>query len=97
MPSHPGKLLLEELLEPLGITQYRLAKAINVSPRRINEIVHGKRAITADTSIRLGRFFGQSPNFWLNLQSKYDIAVAHTKMNLKEITPLKEAPKAAVN
>ncbi len=64
---------IEEFLTPMGISQYRLAKDISVSPRRINEIVHGKRSITADTALRLGRFFGMSPQFWLNLQTRYDL------------------------
>jgi len=72
-PIHPGEILLEEFLNPMDITQYRLAKDISVDPRRINEIVHGKRAISADTAIRLGHFFGMSPQFWLNLQSHYDL------------------------
>jgi len=75
-PIHPGEILMEEFLEPMGISQYRLAKNISVPPRRINEIVHGKRAITADTALRLGRFFGMSPQFWLNLQTRYDLEVA---------------------
>ena len=74
-PIHPGEILMEEFLEPMGISQYRLAKNINVPPRRINEIVHGKRSITADTALRLGRFFGMSPQFWLNLQTRYDLEV----------------------
>ncbi len=74
-PIHPGEILLEEFLKPMGISQYRLAKDISVSPRRINEIVHGKRAITADTALRLGRFFGMAPQFWLNLQNRYDLEV----------------------
>jgi addiction module HigA family antidote len=69
----PGEILLEEFLRPHGITQYRLAKDIGVPPRRINEIVKGKRAITADTALRLGRYFGMAPEFWLNLQSHYDL------------------------
>lgn len=72
-PIHPGEILMEEFLEPMGISQYRLAKDISVPPRRINEIVHGKRSITADTALRLGRFFGMSPHFWLNLQTRYDL------------------------
>ena len=72
-PIHPGEILLEEFLNPLDISQYRLAKDINVDPRRINEIVHGKRAISADTATRFGHFFGMSPQFWLNLQSHYDL------------------------
>ncbi len=74
-PIHPGEILMEEFLKPMGISQYRLAKDISVSPRRINEIVHGKRAITADTALRLGRFFSMSPHFWLNLQTRYDLEV----------------------
>jgi addiction module HigA family antidote len=74
-PIHPGEILLEEFLNPMEITQYRLAKDIKVDPRRINEIVHGKRSITADTAYRLGRYFGMSPQFWLNLQSHYDLEV----------------------
>ncbi|MBT8338702.1 MAG: HigA family addiction module antidote protein [Desulfatitalea sp.] len=74
-PIHPGEILIEEFLEPMGISQYRLAKDISVPPRRINEIVHGKRSITADTALRLGRFFGMSPQFWLNLQTRYDLEV----------------------
>jgi addiction module HigA family antidote len=72
-PIHPGEILLEEYLKPMGITQYRLAKDINVDPRRINEIVHGQRSITADTALRLARYFGTSERFWLNLQSRYDL------------------------
>jgi len=72
-PIHPGEILIEEFLQPMGITQYRLAKDISVPPRRINEIVHGKRSITADTALRFGRFFSMSPQFWLNLQSRYDL------------------------
>jgi len=72
-PIHPGEILREEFLEPMGISQYRLAKDISVPPRRINEIVHGKRSVTADTALRLGRFFGMSPQFWLNLQTRYDL------------------------
>ena len=72
-PIHPGEILLEEFLEPMQISQYRLAKDISVDPRRINEIVHGQRSITADTAFRLGRYFGMSPQFWLNLQSHYDL------------------------
>lgn len=70
---HPGRILLEDLLEPLGLSQYRLAKDIGVPARRINEIVHGKRAITADTALRLGKYFNMSPNFWLNLQTRFDL------------------------
>jgi len=72
-PIHPGEVLLEEFLEPLGVTQYRLAKGISVPARRINEIVHGKRAITADTALRLARYFGTTERFWMNLQIRYDL------------------------
>jgi antitoxin HigA-1 len=72
-PLHPGEILREEFLQPLGITQYRLAKDISVPPRRINEIVHGLRNITADTALRLARYFSTSERFWLNLQSRYDL------------------------
>ena len=72
-PIHPGEILLEEFLEPMGISQYRLAKDISVPPRRINEIVLGKRAITPDTALRLSLYFGLSERFWLNLQTRYDI------------------------
>jgi addiction module HigA family antidote len=72
---HPGEVLLEEFLEPIGLSQYRLAKDISVPPRRINEIVHGKRAVTADTALRLARYFGTTPRFWLNLQAQYDLDI----------------------
>ena len=72
-PIHPGEILLEEFLNPMGISQYRLSKDISVDPRRINEIVHGQRAISADTALRLGHYFGMTPQFWLNLQSHYDL------------------------
>jgi addiction module HigA family antidote len=74
-PIHPGEILLEEFLKPMGLTQYRLAKDTSVDPRRINEIVHGSRAISADTALRLGRYFGTTPQFWLNLQAHYDLEV----------------------
>jgi addiction module HigA family antidote len=74
-PIHPGEILMEEFLKPMGISQYRLAKDISVPPRRINEIVHDKRSITADTALRLGRFFEISPQFWLNLQNRFDLEV----------------------
>lgn len=75
-PIHPGRILLEEFLQPMGISQYRVSKDISVPARRINEIVHEKRAITADTALRLGMFFGMTAQFWLNLQSRYDLEVA---------------------
>lgn len=77
---HPGEILLEEFLNPLGISQYQLAKALSVSPRRINEIVHGQRSITADTALRLARYFGTSERFWLNLQSRYDLEVEKERL-----------------
>jgi len=81
-PVHPGEILKEEFLDPLAISQYRLSKDISVPPRRINEIVLGKRAITADTALRLGRFFGMSPQFWLNLQAHYDLEVEKDKLGM---------------
>jgi addiction module HigA family antidote len=75
-PIHPGEILFEEFLKPMDISQYRLAKDISVPPRRINEIVHGKRSVTADTALRLGRFFEIAPQFWLNLQSRFELEVA---------------------
>ena len=72
LPVHPGEILMEEFLEPMGITQNRLAVSIDVPPRRINEIVHGMRRITADTALRLGRFFGMSAQFWINFPSPYN-------------------------
>jgi len=87
-PLHPGEILLGEFLEPKEISQYRLAKDIHVSPRRINEIVHGKRSITADTALRLGRYFEMSPQFWLGLQMDYDLDVAQDSDRLnKEVRP----------
>jgi addiction module HigA family antidote len=75
-PTHPGEILVSEFLEPMGISQYRIAKAIDVSPRRINEIVHGKRAITVDTALRLSRALGLSDMFWINIQAHYDAEIA---------------------
>ena len=79
-PIHPGEILMEEFLEPMGISQYRLAKDINVPPRRINEIVLGKRAITPDTALRLSLYFGLSERFWINLQTRYDIEIEKDKL-----------------
>ena len=89
-PVHPGEVLLEEFLEALGISQYRLAKDTNVPPRRINEIVHGKRGISADTALRLARYFGTSERFWLNLQAQYDLDVERDRLGDRldaEVTP----------
>ena len=79
-PVHPGEVLLEEFLKPMGISQYRLAKDVNVHPRRINEIVHGKRSITPDTALRLSRYFGLSERFWLNLQMRHDLEVEKDRL-----------------
>ena len=89
-PIHPGEILMEEFLEPLAVSQNRLAVAIGVSPRRINEIVHGKRRITADTALRLARYFGTTDRFWLNLQIRYDLEVEkdHLGNSLDRIEPL---------
>ena len=72
-PIHPGEILLKEFLEPMEISQYRLAKDISVPPRRVNEIVHGRRSVTADTALRLSRYFGTTERFWMNLQARYDL------------------------
>jgi len=89
-PIHPGEILLEEYLAPLGITQHRLAVAIGVPPRRINEIVHGKRRVSADTALRLARYFATSERFWMNLQGRYDLEVQRDRLTttLEEIRPL---------
>ena len=86
-PTHPGEILLTEFLVPMGITQYRIAKAIDVPPRRINEIVHGKRSITADTALRLSRALGLSDMFFINMQAQYDAEIAreHLAVQLKAI------------
>jgi addiction module HigA family antidote len=80
-PIHPGRILIEEFLQPMDISQYRLAMDISVPPRRINEIVHEKRAITADTALRLGKFFNMTPQFWMNLQSRYALEIAEDKLS----------------
>ncbi len=79
-PIHPGEILLEEFLQPMHLSQYRVAKDIGVPARRINEIVHGKRAISADTALRLSRYFGLSERFWLNLQSRYELEMAKDRL-----------------
>jgi antitoxin HigA-1 len=79
-PIHPGEVLLDEFLKPLGISQYQLAKDISVPARRINEIVHGKRAISADTALRLARYFSLSERFWLNLQAQYDLEIQKDRL-----------------
>lgn len=91
---HPGEVLLEEFLRPMGISQSRLALSIGVHPRRINEIVLGKRAITADTSLRLARFFGTSAKFWLGLQTDYDLDVAEDRLGRRLDTEVREMARA---
>ena len=82
-PIHPGEILLEEFLQPLNLSQYRLSKDISVPPRRINEIVHGKRAITADTALRLARYFETTDRFWINLQTRYDLEIEKDRLGAK--------------
>jgi addiction module HigA family antidote len=83
LPIHPGEILQEEFLLPLSISQYRLAKDTSVPPRRINEIVRGTRAISADTALRLARYFGTSEQFWLNLQARYDLEMAKDQLGAR--------------
>ncbi len=92
-PVHPGEILLGEFLRPLGVSQYHLAKQIGVPARRINEIVHGQRRVSADTALRLARFFGTSERFWINLQSRYDLELEKDRLGgtLEEIRPLTAA------
>ena len=92
-PIHPGEILLEEFLKPLGVSQYQLAKAVDVPARRINEIVHGQRRISADTALRLARYFGTSERFWINLQAGYDLEVEKDRLGaaLDDIQPLSVA------
>lgn len=92
-PVHPGEILLEEFLNPLGVSQYQLAKELSVPPRRINEIVHGQRRITADTALRLARYFGTSERFWMNLQARYDLEAEKDRLGaaLDDIRPLSAA------
>jgi addiction module HigA family antidote len=92
-PVHPGEILLEEFLTPLGVSPYRLVKAVDVPARRINEIVHGQRRITADTALRLSRYFGTSERFWLYLQSRYDLETEKDRLGteLDGIRPLSAA------
>ena len=92
-PIHPGEILAEEFLTPLGVTQHKLAVAIGVPPRRINEIVHGTRRISADTALRLARYFGTSDRFWINLQARYDLEVERDRLGttLDQIQPLASA------
>ena len=94
-PVHPGEILKEEFLDPMNISQYRLAKDIHVPPRRINEIVLQKRAITADTALRLGRYFGISAQFWINLQSHFDLEVEKDRLGDRLQSEVKELKKAS--
>ena len=96
-PVHPGEILLTEFLEPLELSQYQLARSIAVPARRINEIVHGDRRISADTALRLARFFGTSERFWMNLQSRYDLEIEKDRLGpaLDNIRPLTAASLAA--
>ena len=88
-PVHPGEILLQEFLSPLGISQYRLAKDTSVPPRRVNEIVRGLRAISADTALRLARYFGTTEQFWLNLQTRYDLEVEKGRLGTKLVREVK--------
>ena len=93
-PIHPGEILLNDFLEPMGISQYRVARDISVPPRRINEIVHGTRRITADTALRLSRYFGTTERFWLNIQSRFDLEEQKDLLGnrlAKEVTVLRAA------
>ena len=96
-PIHPGEILREEFLQPLGVTQYRLAKETSVPPRRINEIVLEQRGISADTALRLARFFGTSEMFWLNLQAQYDLDIQREKLgaSLAEVRPFRRVADVA--
>jgi len=94
-PVHPGEILLEDFLKPLGLSQYRLAQGLSVPPRRINEIVLGKRSISADTALRLARFFGTSDRFWLSLQNAYDLDVEKDRLRTRLIREVKVFRKAS--
>src|SRR5438128_3949003 len=94
-PVHPGEILFEEFMKPLGISQYRLAKDISVPPRRINEIVLRKRSVSADTALRLSRFFGTSEHFWLNLQTAYDLDVEKDRLRTRLSKEVKVFRKAS--
>jgi addiction module HigA family antidote len=97
-PVHPGEILLEDFMKPLGLSQYMLAKRMGVYPRKVNEIVHGKRAITAETALRLARFFGTSAEVWMNLQAHYDLEIARDEVAERverEVMPLSGTPQGA--
>jgi antitoxin HigA-1 len=96
-PVHPGEILLHDFMEPLGLSQYALAKAIGVTPMRVSQIVRGQRAITVDTALRLSRYFGTRPGWWLDLQSYYDLEVAADDLELhiaRTVKPCKLRPAA---
>jgi addiction module HigA family antidote len=94
-PVHPGEILLEEFLRPMGLSQNRLARDIGVSPRRINEIVHGKRRLTADTALRLARYFAMSPEFWLGLQMDYELDVESDRLGDRLDREVVRRPRAS--
>lgn len=94
-PPHPGEILLEEFMKPLGITQYRLSKDLSVPPRRINEIIHKKRGISADTALRLAHYFSTSEQFWLNLQSRYDLEMKKDQLGTSLQIEVKIFPVAS--
>ncbi len=94
-PIHPGEILLEDFLNPMGISQYRLAQDIKVPPRRINEIVHGLRGISADTAMRLAHYFGMTAEFWMNLQSRYDLEILRDQIGSRLMSELKVYHPAA--
>ena len=89
-PVHPGEILLEEFIKPLGLSQYRLCKDISVQPRRINQIVHGERAITPETALRLSRYFGTSERYWMNLQNRYDLEMEKDRLGDRLTAEVKE-------
>ena len=94
-PVHPGEILAEKFLKPAGLTVYRVAVDCGLRPPRINEIVHGQRAITADTALRLGRYFGTSAQFWMNLQTAYDLALAEDRLGTLLVKHVKVLPRTA--
>lgn len=91
-PVHPGKILLKDFIEPLGLAQAALARAIGIAPMRVSEIVRGRRAVTADTALRLSRYFGTRPDWWLNLQSHYDLQLALDKMEARALSQIEPCP-----
>ena len=94
-PIHPGEILMEEFLKPLGLSQYRVAVDLGVPPRRVNEIIHGKRGITADTALRLSRYFGMSEQFWMNLQTHYDLELQKDRLRGRLETEVRVLQPAA--